>query len=103
MSSIVVNGFCAIVWSMWVCVKRQLAVDSDIVEVWKIPLIFTNAEYADMMYVYGFCVGGATAAAAEEYRRRFPMRRIPDRRVLYNVFNTLRECGMCSCFIWMGT
>jgi hypothetical protein len=41
------------------------------------PHIFTNAEYADMLYVYGFCDGSATAAA-EEYRRRFPMRRIPD-------------------------
>jgi len=56
------------------------------------PHIFTNAEYADMMYVYGFCDGSATAAV-EEYRRRFPMRRIPDRRVFYKVFNTLRECG----------
>ena len=56
------------------------------------PHIFTNAEYADMMYVYGFCDGSATAAV-EEYRRRYPMRRIPDRRVFYKVFNTLRECG----------
>jgi len=47
---------------------------------------------ADMMYVYGCCDGSATAAV-EEYRRRFPMRRIPDRRVFYKVFNTLRECG----------
>jgi len=31
------------------------------------PHIFTNAEYADMMYVYGFCDGSATAAAVEEY------------------------------------
>jgi hypothetical protein len=39
---------------MWICVKRQLAVvtvDSDIVGVlWKMPHIFTNAEYADMLY-----------------------------------------------------
>ena len=56
------------------------------------PHIFTNAEYADMMYVYGFCDGSATAAV-EEYRRRFPMRRIPDNRLFYKVFNTLRECG----------
>jgi len=53
---------------------------------------FTNAEYADMVYVYGFCDGSATAAF-EEYRRRFPMCRIPDRIVFYKVFNTLRECG----------
>jgi hypothetical protein len=43
-----------------------------------------------MLYVYGFCDGSATAAV-EGYRRRFPMRRIPDRRVLSNVLNTLRE------------
>jgi hypothetical protein len=40
--------------SMWIGVKRQLAVvtvDSDIVGVlWKMPHIFTNAEYADMLY-----------------------------------------------------
>jgi len=54
--------------------------------------IFTNAEYADIMYVYGFCDGSATAAV-EKYRRRFPTRRITDRRVFYKVFNTLRECG----------
>jgi len=56
------------------------------------PHIFTNAEYADMMCVYGFCDGSATAAV-EEYCRRFPVRRIPDRRVFYKVFNTLCEYG----------
>jgi hypothetical protein len=54
--------------------------------------IFTNAEYADMLYVYGLCDGSATAAV-EEYRRGLPMRRIPDRRVFSKVSNTLRECG----------
>ena len=81
---------------MCICVKRQLAVvtvDSDIVGVLcKMPHIFTDAEYADMLYAYGFCDGSATAAV-EEYRRWFPMRRIPDRRVFSKVFNTLRECG----------
>jgi len=56
------------------------------------PHNFTNAQYADMMYVYGFCDGSATAAV-EEYRRRYPVRRIPDRRVFYKLFNTLREYG----------
>ena len=75
------------------CQLAVVTVDSDTVGVLcKMPHIFTNAEYADMMYVYGFCDGSATAAA-EEYRRRFPMRRIPDRRVFYKVFNTLRESG----------
>jgi hypothetical protein len=46
------------------------------------PHIFTDAEYADMPYVYGFCDGSATAAV-EEYRRRFRMRRIPDLRVFF--------------------
>ena len=46
------------------------------------PRILTNAEYADMLYVYGFCDGSATAAV-EEYCRQFPMRRIPDRRVFF--------------------
>jgi len=56
------------------------------------PHIFTNAEYADMLYVYGFFDGSATDAV-EEYCRRFHMSRIPDRRVFSKVFNTLRECG----------
>jgi hypothetical protein len=55
------------------------------------PHIFTNAEYADMMYVYGFCDGSA-AAAVKEYRRQFPMCRIPNCRVFSKVFITLREC-----------
>jgi len=54
--------------------------------------IFTNAEYPDMMCVYGFCDGSATAAV-EEYCRWFPMCRILNRRVFYKVFNTLRKCG----------
>jgi len=48
------------------------------------PHIFTNADYADIIYVYGFCDGSVTAAV-EEYCRRFPMRRIPDRSVLQGV------------------
>jgi hypothetical protein len=39
-----------------------VTVDSDIVGVLcKIPHIFTNDEYADMLYAYGFCDGSATA------------------------------------------
>jgi hypothetical protein len=54
--------------------------------------VFTNAECADMLYVYGFCNGNAIAAV-EEYRRRFPMRRIPDSSVFSKMVNTLRESG----------
>jgi hypothetical protein len=35
----------------------------------------------------------SATAAVEEYRRRFSVRRIPDRRVFSTVFNTLRERG----------
>jgi hypothetical protein len=38
----------------------------------KMPHIFPNVEYADMLYVYGSCDGSATAAV-EEYHRPFPM------------------------------
>jgi hypothetical protein len=67
----------------------------------KMPHIFTNAKYADMLYFYGFCNGSATVAV-EEYRRRFPMHRIPDCWVFSKVFNTLRECGTLPCSIWTG-
>ena len=46
--------------------KRQLAavtVGSDVVGVLcKMPHIFTDAEFADVLYVYSFCDGSATAA-----------------------------------------
>ena len=35
------------------------------------PHVFTNGEYADMVFVYGFCNGNA-AAAAREYGSDFP-------------------------------
>jgi hypothetical protein len=60
------------------------------------PHIFTNAEYAEKLYVDGFCDGSANVAV-EEYRRRVPVRRIPDRRMFYKLFNTLRECGTLPC------
>jgi hypothetical protein len=36
---------------------------------------------------------GRATAAVEEYRRRFPTRRITDLRMFSKVFNTLRKCG----------
>jgi hypothetical protein len=44
------------------------------------PHIFTTVEYADMLCVYDFC-DGCASAAVEEYRRR----------VFSEVFKTLRE------------
>ena len=37
------------------------------------PFRFSFAEYADMIYVYGFCDGNSVHAAAE-YQKRFPNR-----------------------------
>ena len=56
------------------------------------PHIFANSKYANKLYVDGFCDGNANAAV-EEYRRRVPMRKIPDRRVFSKMLNTVRECG----------
>ena len=45
-----------------------------------------------MIYVYGFCDGNSVLAVAE-YQRRFPNRRIPNRRVFIGVYQTLRDTG----------
>ena len=48
------------------------------------PFTFSVAEYADMIYVYGFCDGNSVQAVAE-YQQRFPNRRIPTRRVFSRI------------------
>ena len=53
---------------------------------------FSYEEHADMHFVYGFC-NGNTTAAVEEYRLRYPRRRITDRRVFTRVPQHLREKG----------
>jgi len=56
------------------------------------PFSFSVAEYADMIYVYGFCDGNSVHAVAE-YQRRFPDRRIPTRKVFTRIYQTLRDTG----------
>lgn len=56
------------------------------------PHVFTHSEYADMVFVYGFC-GGNALSARREYVRRFPNRRIPNCRVFTYVFNKLHLTG----------
>ena len=56
------------------------------------PATFSNEEYADILFVYGFCNGNASAAA-REYRRRYPNRRCPDTRVFYSVYQHIRDTG----------
>jgi hypothetical protein len=52
--------------------------------------VFTHAEYADMVFIYGFCNGSALSACTE-YSIRFPNRRVQDSRVFACVHNNL--CG----------
>lgn len=53
---------------------------------------FTNEEYADMHFIFGFCDGNASAAR-EEYGRRYPGRRLPHRNTFEGVHRRLRETG----------
>lgn len=53
---------------------------------------FTVEEYADIIYVYGL-VDGNDSEALREYQRRFPNRRVPDRRVFSRTFRRLKETG----------
>ncbi|PSN53876.1 hypothetical protein C0J52_02426 [Blattella germanica] len=45
-----------------------------------------------MVFLYGFS-NENSRSAAREYQRRFPIRRVPDRRVLRRVFAKLHEHG----------
>jgi len=56
------------------------------------PFTFSFAEYADMIYVHGFCDGNSVHAVAE-YQQHFPNRRLPTRRVFTRVYQTLRDTG----------
>jgi hypothetical protein len=60
------------------------------------PFTFSFEEYADMIYVYGFCDGNSVLAVAE-YQQRFPNRRIPNRRVFTGVYHALRDTGRLPC------
>lgn len=54
--------------------------------------MFTNAEYADILFIYGFCDGNARAAQ-REYQRRYPNRRVPNRAVFSGTYRRLAEHG----------
>ena len=61
------------------------------------PFLFTHVEYCDMHYVCGYCDGNASAAV-NEYRRRYPERRIPSKRVFTRVEQSLRNNGCLPSF-----
>lgn len=60
---------------------------------------FSNMEYTDMHFLYGF-TGGNARAAREEYRRRYPGRRLPSARTIESVHRRLRECGHFRTVNW---
>ena len=55
-------------------------------------MVFSPEEYADIVFVYGFCDGNARAAE-REYARRFPRRIHPGRGVFPETYQRLRETG----------
>lgn len=57
------------------------------------PFQFTNQEYADIHFIYGYC-NGNSEEAVREYARRFPNRRHPNRRVFIRVHQHFREHGL---------
>ena len=56
------------------------------------PFTFTTIEYADMLFVYGFC-NGNSGEAAREYARRYPNRRQPEKRIFAKVYQQIRDKG----------
>lgn len=56
------------------------------------PHKFTNVEYADILFVYGFCNGNGREAV-REYERRFPNRRTPRYQTFARVFDYSRQHG----------
>lgn len=56
------------------------------------PRNFSNQEYADIHYIYGFCDGNA-GEGVQEYHRRFPGRIVPDRRVFIQTHRKFCEVG----------
>lgn len=50
---------------------------------------FTNEEYADILFCYGFA-NGVSMHARAEYQSRFPQRRLPHESVFEGVYQRLR-------------
>lgn len=55
-------------------------------------MAFSNREYAEMHFVYGFCDGNALAAQ-REYRNRYPERITPSTQVFTRLHQRLIETG----------
>lgn len=57
------------------------------------PRTFSNQEYADIHFVYGYCNGNARSAV-REYHRRYPNRRIPNVKVFINTHANFSQFGL---------
>lgn len=53
---------------------------------------YSAAECADIIFIYGYCNGNARFAS-REYKRRYPNRRHPSRRIFSTIFQRLRDTG----------
>jgi len=56
------------------------------------PHVFTHLEYADMVFLYGFCNRNALAAC-RKYSLWFSNRKVPDSSMFASVYSKLRETG----------
>ena len=54
--------------------------------------MYTHVEYRDMIFCYG-AANGSARGAVEEYRIRFPARRVPSHHTILEVFNRAGETG----------
>lgn len=55
-------------------------------------MAFSNREYADIVFCYGFS-NGNSRSAQREYINRYPTRRVPDVAVFNRTFLRLTETG----------
>lgn len=53
---------------------------------------YSNIEYRDMLYIYGF-VDGNSEKARREYARRFPDRLVPNAKTFVEVYRLTGETG----------
>jgi hypothetical protein len=58
--------------------------------------MYSYEEYADLVFVYGFCNGNGRAAV-EECRWRCPHRTVPHPSTFANGYRCWRETGFCPC------
>ena len=54
---------------------------------------FTNDEYMDMHFVYGFCDGNS-CRAKDEYHLRYPLLHLPNHAVFAGIHQKLRDTGL---------